>query len=586
MSVKIEEFVAHLGWEVDATQLKDFNAQVKDTISFFAKAAAAIIGATTALTAFTVATTKQTSIQTRLAEAYGMSAEAVENWGFLLGGVGLEAENVLRLAKDLNVRLGQAFAGIGDANTIKDAVAALGIEFELLRKKKPEEQFRTILQAAKDLDDEQAALAASQQLLGRQGAIVTGFLRDQEGSVEDLLREQAKYNLLTEENREQAKAFVALVDNTGAVLDSAKASFAAFLGEALSPLLKEFLEWVKANRELIKTRIAEWAERVGRFIEITFRVLKWGFFALKKVVDAFGGLENVLAGLAGIIAGIGISKLIKLFTLLGPLIVKGTKAIKAFGAAGAIAGGKWMLLGGLLLIAGLAINSLIRWFQGRDSLVGDLGEKTGEQIQKGIHALAEWMGISGEILDRAIVITIDKIEDMFASIWRGISGFFKEMWNLDWPGLFEAWGAVWSMAVNSLRRLWDDFLHWFTITMPQKILIALAKLVPRAIQILRQIPLVGEAVAGALKNIQIGLSGPAARQQTSPGVTQTINQTKAMQSAVTNISRQGGDIYVTAPMSITQQPGESGEALARRIQQGFREEMSLAIRDNDTGIEY
>ena len=187
MSVRIEEFVAHLGWEVDGSELENFNSQLKDTVAFFAKAAAAIAGATVALTAFTVATNRQTSIQTQLAEAYDISAESAENWGFLLGAVGLEANNVIRAAKDLNVRLGQAFSGIGDASTIKDAVKSLGLEFESLRDLKPEQQFRTILQAAKDLDNGQIALAASQQLLGRQGAIVTGFLRDQKGTIEELL---------------------------------------------------------------------------------------------------------------------------------------------------------------------------------------------------------------------------------------------------------------------------------------------------------------------------------------------------------------------------------------------------------------
>lgn len=583
MSVKIEEFVAHLGWEVDSTELKKFKDQVKDTATFFAKVGAAIIGATGALTAFTVATTKQVSIQTRLAEAYGMSAAEVENWGFLLGAVGLEAENVIRAAKDLNVRLGQAFSGIGDANTIKDAVHSLGIEFESLRDQKPEEQFKTILQAAKDLDDQQAALAASQQLLGRQGAIVTGYLRDQEGTIEDLLKAQAEYNFLTEENRDQAKEFIGLWDNTGAVIDSAKASFASYLSEALAPLLKEFLEWVRANRELIKLKIAEWAEKVGRFLEVVFRVLKNGLFVLDKIIDAFGGLENVLAAVSGIVAGMAIAKLVKAFQILVPLI---WSAVKAQGAWNLVMqGGKLAGALGLLVLLGLAINSLVRFFQGRDSLVGDIGDAIAEQMHVGMEALAEFFGFSKDEFDMWLVRFVDDISDAFGEAWTVVSGFFKEMAALDWGDVADRWMDIWSSFVRWLEGLWDSFVNWLTVTVPNQILSSFRGMLNKIVSLVKEIPLIGGLVGESpLKSAKGGLSAAAATvPQVSPGVLQTINQTRSIQRSVSNVK--GATVSVNSPITVHQQPGESGEALSRRITKGIRQEFAAAVRDNDTGVE-
>jgi hypothetical protein len=608
VSVKIEEFVAHLGWEVDASELENFNSQLKDTVAFFAKIAAAIAGATTALAAFTVATNKQTSIQTQLAEAYDISAESAENWGFLLGAIGLETENVIRAAKDLNVRLGQAFAGIGDAKTMKDAVKSLGLEFQKLKNLKPEEQFKTILQAAKDLDNSQVALAASQQLLGRQGTMLTGFLRDQEGTIEELLEAQGKFNLLTQENREQAVAFTALWDNTTAVLGSAKASFAAFLGEALAPLLKEFLDWVKLNRELIKIKIAEWAERIGRFMEIVFRTMKWGMLVLDEIVSVFGGFKNVLAALGGVIAGLALSKLVMLFMKLGPLVLSAVAAVKKLTVASALLGAKWMIAAGAVALAGLAINSLIRFFQGKDSLVGEIGGHIADQMELGILSVGKFFGLTEEQsklwkeeLDLKFTRLLWDIEKTFKGAWEAVSGWFNAMLSLDWAEVGELWGDAWRSIVKGLGKIWKGFVDWFKTNVIDAITIGVRIAFQTATTMLKKIPLVGrlfdepkgalgESIGQGAKtsavNIAAGVAVPATVPQLpSLGVLRTINQTRELLNTVNNVSKTSSPT-VNLTQNITQQPGESGEALGRRIQSGVKEEFATAIRDNDSGVEY
>jgi hypothetical protein len=592
MSVKIEEFVAHLGWEVDASELEDFKNQAKDTAVFFAKIAAAITGATAALTAFTVATNRQTSIQTNLAKAYDISAESAENWGFMLGAVGLEANNVIRAAKDLNVRLGQAFSGIGDATTIKDAVKAIGLEFESLKNQKPEEQFKTILQAAKDLDNQQVALAASQQLMGRQGAIVTGFLRDQEGTIEELLEAQGKFNFLTQENRDQATAFTALMDNVGAVTDSVKSSFAAYLGEALSPLAKEFLEWVKLNRELIKLKIAEWAERIGRFMSAVFRALRWGFFVLKDVVDAFGGLHNVLALLSGVLAGFALVKIVNLFMKLGPLILGVTKGITSLRLATVALAGKWLLVGGIIALAGLAINSLVRFFQGKDSLVGEIGGKVADEMEEAQLAIFEFMGLTREQArlakeeaDLRFTQMLWSIEKWARGAWKSVSEFWGQLMSLDWGQIAELWGDVWRSFANWFKRLWSGIVNWFSDNVIGVIVFGVKDAIKKATAFARKIPLIGRLFdSGEAANTQVA-PATGSLQLPSSGVLQAVSQVRNSVNNVNNASTRSSPV-INATYNITQRPGESGEDLSRRIQGGIREEMAKAIRDNDTGVKY
>lgn len=582
MSVKIEEFVAHLGWEVDAAQLEEFNAQVKDTVKFFAKAAAAITGASVALAAFTVATNKQTAEMANLADSVGLSVDALMALDSVAQAIGKDSETIIDLVEEMNNKFGE-MAALGKMTAVEESMKILGLRYKELKDLQPEEQFIKILDAAKDLEDHQKAVAGVDMLFGGEANKILGFIRTIDGSLDDFIAKRKELNFLSNEGIQQAIKFNVAWADTTSVIKTAGAEFAALLGKELRPLLEEFVTWVRANRELIKIKLALWAERVGWFLNVVFRTLKWGLVVLQRITAAFGGLENVLALIAGIITGLGLVKLIQLFIKLAPLIMKAVAAVKSFGVAGALLGTKWLGTLGLLALAGLAINSLIRMFEGRDSLVGDIGEKTGEQLQTAAHAMAEWFGWTGVEYDAFVVRWVEQTQ----KLWDSISGFFKEMFNLDWAGLFEAWGATWSMAVNKLRRLWHEFIAWFSTAVPNAILKTARKIARQVFEIVRQIPVVGKLITGPIEEIRAGMPGsPVTRQRPSPGVTQTINQTRAMQSAITNVSKQGGDIYVTAPMSITQQPGESGEALARRIRQGFREEMSLAIRDNDTGIEY
>jgi hypothetical protein len=606
VSVRIEEFVAHLGWEVDASELEGFNESLKDTVAFFAKIAAAVAGATVALAAFTVATNRQTSIQTQLAEAYDISAESAENWGFLLGAIGFDMNNVVRSAKDLSVRLGQAFAGIGDAATMKDAVHSLGLEFESLRNQKPEEQFKTILQAAKDLDDSQVALAASQQLLGRQGSTITGFLRDQEGTIEELLEAQGKFNFLTQENREQATRFTALMDNVGAVTDSVKASFAAFLSEALAPLAKEFLEWVKANRELIKIKIAEWADRIGRFMAAVFRTMRWGLLALDSLIDKFGGLQNILAVLTGMFAGFALVKIINLFMRFGPLVLAAVSAVKKLTVASALLGAKWILAAGAIALAGLAINSLVRFFQGKDSLVGDIGEKIALGMHSAELAVLEFFGLSKdearlfkEGMDLTFTRAVYDIGQNADAAWEHWLGFLTELNTANWGEWAEIWKDVWRGFVNWLGGLWGNFAGWFKVNVADVMMTTVQNAVQGAMILLRKIPLVGgffktsEGPDSHLAEIQSSVAsatqgvGLRATNQQLPslGVLQTINQTRELLNTANNISRSSSPT-VNVTNNITQQPGESGESLARRIQGSIHEELSRAVRDNDSGVRY
>ncbi|MCK4960129.1 MAG: hypothetical protein KAT00_12030, partial [Planctomycetes bacterium] len=378
-----------------------------------------------------------------------------------------------------------------------------------------------------------------------------------DGSLEDFIEKRKQLNLLTDEAVDQAKQFNLLWGGTVTVLKTAKASFAAFLGEALSPTLEEFLNWVRANRELIKLKIAEWAEKVGRFLEIVFRALKWGVFVLERVIDAFGGLENILAAVAGLVIGIGLVKMIRLFQTLIPIVLA---AARAFTLLQLAALGKWALIIGLIALVGLAINSLVRWFQGRDSLIGDIGAKIAEQLDIWIQALADFFGFSKEEFDFWLVNFVDSVASAFGMAWDHIAEFFANLQRMDWQDVTDVWGFIWAGFIDGLTAKWASFITWFSSTVP-----GLTSVANTMWGVMRKIPGLqsflptispGEMVSNASKIV----SQAQTQQRPSAAAQRAVASAQAIRNTVNNVqSSRGGMGPIT--MNITQNAGESGEAL-------------------------
>jgi hypothetical protein len=582
MAVRIEEFVAYLGWQVDDDELEAFNDSLNDTIGFFAKVSAAIVGATAALTAFTVATNKETAQQANLAESVGITTETLEALSSVARGLGLEADNVIDLMEEMNNKFGE-MKGLGELTSLQEGVKLLGLEYKNLKDLEPEQQFLKILDAAKNLEDQQRAVSGVDMIFGGEANKILGAIRQIDGSLEEFIEKRKQLNFLTDDAIEQAKEFNLLWEGFTTVMKTVKAAFAAYLGEALQPLLSEFLDWVRANRELIKLKVAEWAEKVGKFLEIVFRALKWGVFVLDRVVDAFGGFENVLAAITGALIGIGIAKTVDLIRKAIPIVKAATVAFRALNWAMI---GKWAAIAAAIALVGLAINSLIRWSKGQDSLLGDMIEENKADI-------AEFFGMTEEEFDEflknfkeGLSDFVDGVDWLFNDVWKTISDFFERFAAVSWDEIFEVWKWMFSEFVTWLEELWQGFVDWITTTVPNAISNAFQKALNSARQWASQLPLIGDLIdapqqVGALG---AGFTGGAG-QQVSVAAQRAVAQNQSISNSVKNIK---GGAQSTGPitMNITQREGESGEALGRRITSSIREEFASAVRDNDTGVDY
>lgn len=251
-------------------------------------------------------------------------------------------------------------------------------------------------------------------------------------------------------------------------------------------LLERLNSWLDANRDLINSKIEEWAAAISDAII----VLSNQFEHLDAFVQKIGGWETVFDGIAVALAGLGFlvvaAKVSTLWTALKGVIA----AFKLVGLVAAIALAKPLLIGALItaLIVGLAlaIEDVIVFLRGGDSMLGRFLNKFGPLVQQMWSGLVQGTKDAANNLILQFSAFVDRvksyIEDLFNSIRSGFNNlvatgqefvtkiinafanFFSQIamiFNL----LFEDWNVLWMAlemvladVLEGLKGHWDGFV--------------------------------------------------------------------------------------------------------------------------------
>jgi hypothetical protein len=572
MANYVEELAAFLGWEVDSKELAEFNNLSKDVTDTIKGVAVAVTAAAAGVAAFVTMTNKATAVQTYMARANDVSAQSVEDWGRMLSAVGATTESVTKSFAFLNKTMGGIKSGAVSATMVEKALEGVNLKLSDFQKLNTEDQYKTLLQAAKDTEDSQLAAAAATALLGRDAGKTVGYLRTQVGTVEELLAVQAKMNLQTDEGREGAIRFFGAIDHLEAAFTSTRESLAGLIGAGVSPMLEATRDWIAANNELIKTKIKEWADRITIGLKWLWNGMQWTWRKTNQVVDALGGFENVLK-LIGLAMAVTFSvKVVKMVGLL-------TTAIKGFGTAALAAQAKSSLLAILLLALALAAEDLYYYFTGGESALGKLGDKIAEFAHTEIRPfIASMLGMTPEELDLAMVRVVSAVTNFFtksipeaynwlvAKVEEGIAFLIERIIPIS-QEVFQIFKDIWANMIGYLGSITSKIVD--AITKPFKLGISAAK------GLLSSLP-GGETLGSILPG-----SGPAPAEA---GVAAT-SAARAAASSITNNRASSSNVNQATTINVTQLPGESGEGLARRLKDQLGAELRRAVVATNPGVE-
>ena len=618
MTTYVEEFVAKIGWEADPEGLSGFKKQLGGVVKGVGIAAAAVAGLATAVVAMTVSLSRDISIQAQEAKAVGLTAREYENWGFVLGAIGMDISKVGGLMKKLNQNIGGIKAGVKGSKKAEDAFKSLGLTLKEIEGMDASDQFKTILQASKDTKDTQTAQAAVAALLGADAVQMVGYLRDQNASVEDMLASQNRSNMMSEEARDGAIAFTAQMDTLGATTESVTNLFAGLLGEQLSPMVETLNEWVDANKEVIQANVKEWVDNIRTAIDVLIT-------AVDKIKDAFTYLEEnmwiVEIAAAAIISVLGFLA----YTILPALIKK--YAILGYTA---LVTNIAMLAIPMLVIAGIALllfglyklwqsfeegrnvfKELWDWIKGIwDKILGffdgvwssikeffaGLGASIKETFNKVLDSVSTFFSDAlGKVWDFVVMLLLAPIRiqlfllkllikaviyigKFFAKIWGKVTSFISGLWKKAQLGA----AILRAKIISFVTDLWDSVLAFIKtgITKLQEFLLGIPERIKQAVSdainylkdIVKEIPLVGdliEADGDVVVNHKLTGAGTQANMLAG-GSSSSVNNTT---NSTANDNRQN-----TTNINVTQAAGEDGAKFAERV--------ASAVKHNDSGQDY
>lgn len=226
-----------------------------------------------ALTTLATLANQRTREMENLAKSVGQNVVTMEALGVVAGKIGLNYENVVDLAEEMNNKLGE-FAGLGEMNSAKESLEIIGLQFEDIKKLKPEKQFERITEALLAMPDQQKASSAADMLFGGEASKFFGLMHRMGMSLKDIKKQYKENNFLTDRGRKGAVRWAQSMGRLGVQAKTLGAQVAGVLGGALAPFVEKITAWATANKGLIESKINEWGERLSVWVnEVDFTAI-------------------------------------------------------------------------------------------------------------------------------------------------------------------------------------------------------------------------------------------------------------------------------------------------------------------------
>ncbi|AUD64102.1 hypothetical protein BK010_10570 (plasmid) [Tenericutes bacterium MO-XQ] len=266
-----------------------------------------ILGAVSALTAFSVKAAYTADEIGDTAEKIGLSAEAFQEWNHTATILGVSTERIERAFVKVNGILGDIATGNGDKYA--ESLALIGLSLDDLEGKNTDEAFNLIRDALSEVEDEAIRLGVANDLLSeRVAAEIIPVLSSEASTINDLRNEAQELGIVTNEHAAQAGEFTDALDRT----KQAVSSLGIDLASTLLPVIQELI--IKVRDNVIPT-LKDWID-------------KWN--------NMDSGTKKIIATLTGLVAAIG--PVLSVVGKVGPLLNAGSMALKAVGTSGIFAG--------------------------------------------------------------------------------------------------------------------------------------------------------------------------------------------------------------------------------------------------------
>lgn len=431
-----------LGKELDQTTRKaetfskasDLGGMFSSIASKSAVAVGGIWATSTAITSLMTVTNQNTAAMNGMAKAYDMSIEKFSAWGGVAEQADLNAENVGDMIEELTNKFGE-FKSLGKQSSVSDVFGALGISSSMMDGMAAAEQFEFIMQRLQGVTDKQQAASLADMLFGGEGNKLTTYIRNTGKGINELLDDQYRYNLLTQDGADGAASYGLAFKNLSKVVTSAWQEISGISGGELAEEITIFSNklsgFVKENKtEIVKV----FKGFIHGAKDFAFALWDVGV-VVNNVAQAMGGWKNVGTAVVALMGA-------RMVVGLGQFVTTGYQMVRMIKAATTAQAALNLVMKanpiGLITtaIAGLIFVG-IQLYKNWDAVWAWFGEKL------------DWFKTEFPTAFNAVKTVFDWSPlGMVMNNWEPVSEFFINLWN-DPIATCEA-------ALSKITSLWES----------------------------------------------------------------------------------------------------------------------------------
>ncbi len=336
----IENLITKLGFEYNEKELNKFNDGIKDAVKGLMAVGAAAATAAAGIFAFTAKIANSNDELGKFAQRVGIDIEALQELGYAaeLNGGSVDSMNssLANLAKISS----EAARGVGSGVEVF-GMLGMSVTDTNGKIKEADTLFEEVADRVSKLDDQAQKLEFAQKLGINEDLILT--LQQGSEALKQQRKEARDIGLISKEETEAAAEFNDTLLRLSKLVSKITSVIGTRLMKQITPVIKSFNNWAKANRELIAQNISSFLDKVSRAISIVWNVSTQLFGGIQMVVKVMGGWKNVIIIITGLLMTLNAT------ALLIPLLI----------AAAAV---------GILLL----LNEIKVFAEGGDSVLGDL----------------------------------------------------------------------------------------------------------------------------------------------------------------------------------------------------------------------
>jgi hypothetical protein len=448
----IRELIVKFGFEVDETPLKKMEQGIETLKSSFIALTGVAVTAAGAVFGIAKSTANAAEEIKDASIAAGISYEMLQKLSYAAAVSGVSNEDLAVSLKQLSRAAYDAKDGTSETAKVfqKLGVSALNASGDL---KSPDELLLQLSDTFKKMPAGMEKSALALQLFGRGGNKMIQFLNEGSAAINELGASASDLGIIMNDVAIEAG------DNFNDTLHSLLATLQGIIriiGSGIIPVINDMMVdmrgWIKANRELIKTRLQSFVQILIKYLQQLWRVVTAVYYVIKGMIT---GIDKISASIGGFITVLKVlGSLIGLYFLgrMGMALFDVAKGFLAIGKAAIMA---WrsaflgpILIGAAVLGAFLIIEDFIAWLDGRPSTLGFL-LKNKDKIIAAIYnfydkirtKIANFLGVSGGAFDEWAIRIIATL--------AGVTAFFIGKTVIGWIAGFAKMGmAVGTFALK------------------------------------------------------------------------------------------------------------------------------------------